>query len=65
MYPKNRYLTLQFSRGGKNVMCEDCFDNMVGLFAFPFFPPFFFGIFVSFLSKIRQKSSDSVQVGLD
>ncbi|KAK9697089.1 hypothetical protein RND81_08G014200 [Saponaria officinalis] len=29
VYPKNRYLTLQFSRGGKNVMCEDCFDNMV------------------------------------
>ncbi|KAG6584291.1 DNA-binding protein RHL1, partial [Cucurbita argyrosperma subsp. sororia] len=28
VYPKNRYLTLQFSRGGKNVMCEDCFDNM-------------------------------------
>lgn len=32
VYPKNRYLTLQFSRGGKNVMCEDYFDNMVGLF---------------------------------
>ncbi|KGN64211.1 DNA-binding protein RHL1 isoform X2 [Cucumis sativus] len=29
MYPKNRYLTLQFSRGGKNVTCEDCFDNMI------------------------------------
>ena len=29
VYPKNRYLTLQFSRGGKNVMCEDSFDNMV------------------------------------
>ncbi|KAB1213154.1 DNA-binding protein RHL1 [Morella rubra] len=29
VYPKNRYLTLQFSRGGKNVMCEDYFDNMV------------------------------------
>ena len=29
MYPKNRYLTLQFSRGGKNVTCEDYFDNMV------------------------------------
>ncbi|XP_038893755.1 DNA-binding protein RHL1 isoform X2 [Benincasa hispida] len=29
MYPKNRYLTLQFSRGGKNVMCEDYFDNMI------------------------------------
>ncbi|XP_023001787.1 DNA-binding protein RHL1-like [Cucurbita maxima] len=29
VYPKNRYLTLQFSRGGKNVMCEDCFDNMI------------------------------------
>ncbi|KAF5199610.1 Nijmegen breakage syndrome 1 protein [Thalictrum thalictroides] len=29
VYPKNRYLTLQFSKGGKNVMCEDHFDNMV------------------------------------
>ncbi|CAK9312084.1 unnamed protein product [Citrullus colocynthis] len=29
MYPKNKYLTLQFSRGGKNVMCEDYFDNMI------------------------------------
>ncbi|MED6181127.1 hypothetical protein PIB30_016656 [Stylosanthes scabra] len=29
VYPKNRYLTLQFSRGGKNVMCEDSFDNMI------------------------------------
>ncbi|CAN1180312.1 DNA-binding protein RHL1 [Linum perenne] len=28
-YPKNRYLTLQFSRNGKNAMCEDHFDNMV------------------------------------
>ncbi|KAE8099917.1 hypothetical protein FH972_017861 [Carpinus fangiana] len=29
VYPKNRYLTLQFPRGGKNVMCEDYFDNMI------------------------------------
>ncbi|XP_020213759.1 DNA-binding protein RHL1 isoform X2 [Cajanus cajan] len=29
VYPKNRYLTLQFSRGGKGVMCEDYFDNMI------------------------------------
>ncbi|KAJ8771939.1 hypothetical protein K2173_027116 [Erythroxylum novogranatense] len=29
VYPKNRYLTLHFSRGGKNVVCEDYFDNMV------------------------------------
>ncbi|XP_076953388.1 DNA-binding protein RHL1-like [Bidens hawaiensis] len=29
LYPKNRYLTLQFSKGGKNVMCEDYFDNMI------------------------------------
>ncbi|KAI4347366.1 hypothetical protein L6164_008182 [Bauhinia variegata] len=29
VYPKNRYLTLQFSKGGKNVMCEDVFDNMI------------------------------------
>ncbi|XP_050218432.1 DNA-binding protein RHL1 isoform X2 [Mercurialis annua] len=28
-YPKNRYLSLQFSRGGKNVVCEDYFDNMI------------------------------------
>ncbi|GAV73822.1 hypothetical protein CFOL_v3_17305 [Cephalotus follicularis] len=29
IYPQNRYLTLQFSRGGKSVMCEDYFDNMI------------------------------------
>ncbi|KAD3336704.1 hypothetical protein E3N88_32223 [Mikania micrantha] len=29
VYPKNRYLTLQFSKGGKNVMCEDYFDTMI------------------------------------
>ncbi|CAK7338701.1 unnamed protein product [Dovyalis caffra] len=29
VYPKNRYLTLQFSRSGKNVMCEDYFDHMI------------------------------------
>lgn len=29
VYPKNRYLTLQFSRSGKNVMCEDYFDTMI------------------------------------
>ncbi|CAI0400295.1 unnamed protein product [Linum tenue] len=29
LYLDNRYLTLQFSRGGKNVMCEDYFDNMI------------------------------------
>ncbi|KAL5749290.1 hypothetical protein ACOSP7_023893 [Xanthoceras sorbifolium] len=29
VYPENNYLTLQFSRGGKNVMCEDYFDNMI------------------------------------
>ncbi|XP_010247536.1 PREDICTED: DNA-binding protein RHL1 isoform X1 [Nelumbo nucifera] len=29
VYPKNRYLTLQFSKGGKNVICEDYFDNMI------------------------------------
>ncbi|KAE9467036.1 hypothetical protein C3L33_01054, partial [Rhododendron williamsianum] len=32
VYPKNRYLTLQFSRGGKNVTCEDYFDTMVSVF---------------------------------
>jgi hypothetical protein len=34
LYPKNRYLTLQFSRGGKNVLCDDYFDNMVSLLCF-------------------------------
>ncbi|KAI3757106.1 hypothetical protein L6452_04639 [Arctium lappa] len=29
VFPKNRYLTLQFSKGGKNVMCEDYFDTMI------------------------------------
>lgn len=29
VYPKNRYLTLQFSKSGKNVVCEDYFDNMI------------------------------------
>ncbi|KAL3835310.1 hypothetical protein ACJIZ3_010046 [Penstemon smallii] len=29
IYPKNRYLTLQFSKGGKNVTCDDYFDNMI------------------------------------
>ncbi|XP_054787645.1 DNA-binding protein RHL1-like isoform X2 [Prosopis cineraria] len=29
VYPKSRYLTLQFSRSGKNAMCEDYFDNMI------------------------------------
>lgn len=43
LYPENRYLTLQFSRGGKNVMCEDYFDNMVrGFVSFGFSFGFFF-----------------------
>ncbi|KAL6997275.1 hypothetical protein U1Q18_007400, partial [Sarracenia purpurea var. burkii] len=29
IYPKNKYLTLQFSRGGKNVVCEDYLDTMI------------------------------------
>ncbi|BBH04245.1 root hair initiation protein root hairless 1 [Prunus dulcis] len=29
VFPKNRYLTMQFPRGGKSVMCEDYFDNMI------------------------------------
>ncbi|WCJ34714.1 root hair initiation protein root hairless 1 (RHL1) [Euphorbia peplus] len=29
VYPKNKYLGLQFSRGGKSAVCEDCFDNMI------------------------------------
>lgn len=29
VYPENRYLTLQFPRGGKSVTCEDYFDNMI------------------------------------
>ena len=47
VYPKSRYLTLQFPRGGKNVMCEDCFDNMVCLFlsSFPLFCSYFYWFF--------------------
>lgn len=41
VYPKNRYLTLQFPRGGKNVMCEDYFENMVRRLSIPLFPLFF------------------------
>ncbi|ERN09413.1 DNA-binding protein RHL1 isoform X2 [Amborella trichopoda] len=29
VYPKNKYLTLQFARGSKNVSCEDSFENLV------------------------------------
>ncbi|KAI9092542.1 hypothetical protein K1719_027670 [Acacia pycnantha] len=29
LYPKNGYLTLQFSKDGKNAQCEDYFDNMI------------------------------------
>lgn len=29
VFPENRYLTLQFSKSGKNVMCEDYFDNVI------------------------------------
>ncbi|GAB4842679.1 hypothetical protein Ancab_012655 [Ancistrocladus abbreviatus] len=29
VYPANRYLTLQFSKGGKNAVCEDDFDTMI------------------------------------
>ncbi|KAF6153334.1 hypothetical protein GIB67_003524 [Kingdonia uniflora] len=29
VYPENRYLALQFSKGGKNVVCEDYLDNMI------------------------------------
>ncbi|XP_050255465.1 DNA-binding protein RHL1 isoform X1 [Quercus robur] len=29
LYPNNRYLTLQFPRGGKSVTCDDYFDNMI------------------------------------
>ncbi|KAM1186964.1 hypothetical protein ACFX13_016292 [Malus domestica] len=29
VFPKNRYLTMQFPKGGKSVMCEDYFDNMI------------------------------------
>lgn len=35
VYPNNRYLTLQFPKGGKSVMCEDYFDNMVGFVILP------------------------------
>ncbi|CAA6674908.1 unnamed protein product [Spirodela intermedia] len=29
VYPKNKYLTLQFSKSSKGVLCEDSFENMV------------------------------------
>ncbi|GAQ83049.1 hypothetical protein KFL_001340030 [Klebsormidium nitens] len=29
VYPKNKYLTLHFSKGAGNIACEDCFENMV------------------------------------
>ncbi|GAB2293191.1 DNA-binding protein rhl1 [Dionaea muscipula] len=29
VYSKNQYLTLQFSKGGKNVTCDDYFDAMI------------------------------------
>ncbi|XP_028786234.1 DNA-binding protein RHL1-like [Neltuma alba] len=29
LYPKNGYLTLQFSRDGRNALCEDYFDTMI------------------------------------
>ncbi|XP_047956791.1 DNA-binding protein RHL1 [Salvia hispanica] len=29
VYPKNRFLTLQFSKSGNNVTCDDYFENMV------------------------------------
>ncbi len=29
VYPKNRYLTLNFSQSGKNVICQDIFDKIV------------------------------------
>lgn len=57
MYPKNKYLTLQFSRGGKNVMCEDYFDNMVCPFAFPFVLLFWQLHFSSFSSSASMKVS--------
>jgi hypothetical protein len=50
LYPTNRYLTLQFSRGGKSVTCEDYFDNMVG-----FFLPFMFIFLFVFDTWIRGR----------
>ncbi|MQL81880.1 hypothetical protein Taro_014350 [Colocasia esculenta] len=29
VYPKNKYLTLQFSRSSKGVLCEDSFESMI------------------------------------
>ncbi|DBA03709.1 TPA: hypothetical protein N0F65_004126, partial [Lagenidium giganteum] len=29
IYPKNKYLTIQFSRSGKHVVCQDSFDKLV------------------------------------
>lgn len=32
VYPKNRCLTLQFSKAGQNVTCDDYFENMASTF---------------------------------
>ncbi|MCO5598132.1 hypothetical protein L7F22_052224 [Adiantum nelumboides] len=29
VYPKNKYLTLHFPRGGGNIVCEDCFESLI------------------------------------
>eukprot|EP00249_Psilotum_nudum_P023938 c29033_g1_i1 orf=594-2204(-) len=29
VYPKNKYLTLQFRPGSGNIVCEDCFESLV------------------------------------
>lgn len=51
VYPKNRYLTLQFSKGGKNVTCDDYFENMVGIFSCS--GPFHFNCYL-FVARILR-----------
>ncbi|KAK1325062.1 DNA-binding protein RHL1 [Acorus calamus] len=37
VYPRNKYLTLQFGRTSKSVMCEDSFENMVKVLSLSLF----------------------------
>lgn len=53
VYPKNRYLTLQFSKGGKNVTCDDYFENMVGIFSCAA-APFHFNCYYLFVAHILR-----------
>lgn len=54
VFPKNRYLTLHFPRGGKNVMCEDYFDNMVCVFNSLFCTTFLVHISLNFVLWLNR-----------